>query len=146
MELNENNEVTFKLEEIKQIVSQYSQMLENQCLEIIHIISIINRSLCYIWEFIGISICVFLACNSIINHKSSNFNNLIPIIIVYIIGWFFIFLLNNKLYKENTNSYNKLKYSLAEMYFKKVEGYDKMDDWVKDKVFKNEILPLTMLH
>ena len=52
--------------------------------------------------------------------------------------------INDEVNKLNT-SYDNLKLETANIYFGHLNGFDKMDQWVKDKVFKESILPYTGL-
>lgn len=52
--------------------------------------------------------------------------------------------INDEVSKLNT-SYDNLKLETANIYFGHLNGFDKMEEWAKDKVFKESILPYTGL-
>lgn len=52
--------------------------------------------------------------------------------------------INDEVNKLNT-SYDNLKLETANIYFGHLTGFDKMEEWAKDKVFKESILPYTGL-
>ena len=52
--------------------------------------------------------------------------------------------INDEVNKLNT-SYDNLKLETANIYFGHLTGFDKMEQWAKDKVFKESILPYTGL-
>lgn len=52
--------------------------------------------------------------------------------------------INDEVDKLNT-SYDNLKLETANIYFGHLNGFDKMEQWAKDKVFKESILPYTGL-
>ena len=52
--------------------------------------------------------------------------------------------INDEVGKLNT-SYDNLKLETANIYFGHLNGFDKMEQWAKDKVFKESILPYTGL-
>lgn len=52
--------------------------------------------------------------------------------------------INDEVDKLNA-SYNNLKLETANIYFEHLNGFDKMEQWAKDKVFKESILPYTGL-
>ena len=52
--------------------------------------------------------------------------------------------INDEVNKLNT-SYDNLKLETANIYFGHLNGFDKMEQWAKDKVFKESILPYTGL-
>lgn len=52
--------------------------------------------------------------------------------------------INEEVDKLNV-SYNNLKLETANIYFEHLTGFDKMEQWAKDKVFKESILPYTGL-
>lgn len=52
--------------------------------------------------------------------------------------------INDEVSKLNT-SYDNLKLETANIYFGHLNGFDKMEQWAKDKVFKESILPYTGL-
>lgn len=52
--------------------------------------------------------------------------------------------INDEINKLNT-SYDNVKLETANIYFEHLTGFDKMEQWAKDKVFKESILPYTGL-
>ena len=52
--------------------------------------------------------------------------------------------INDEVDKLNA-SYDNLKIETANIYFGHLTGFDKMEEWAKDKVFKESILPYTGL-
>lgn len=52
--------------------------------------------------------------------------------------------INDEVDKLNA-SYDNLKLETANIYFEHLTGFDKMEQWAKDKVFKESILPYTGL-
>lgn len=70
--------------------------------------------------------------------------DLIAVIIYCFCRIYFRVWINDEINRLNA-SYDNLKLETANIYFEHLTGFDKMEQWAKDKVFKESILPYTGL-
>ena len=93
----------------------------------------INRFLFCIFDFI------LFGC--ILGYIPVTLEVLLPIALGYIILWILHYLCDAYIKTDNRSRYTNMKLAVARSYFQKLENFDNMEDWVKDKVFKDDIVP-----
>ena len=92
---------------------------------------------------------VFISAFALMTFVSySTHKRILPYIILALVLFFIckiiLYVTMRALCKDIEGYFSDFKLSLANNTFRRVDRYDSMEDWVKDKVFKDEILPLIL--